>query len=210
MRNHFKSKSQTHNKIPLRYVFTVEMLAMIRERLDPAHEIRPIPWAPGYAVSAAGFVISIRKWNQDPTAIYRVLRTMRHTGGYPQVNLTVSRKSHIRTVHTLVAEAFLGPKPFPGAEVRHRDGNPENNAVANLLWSTHADNMADCEQHGTLARGERNGHAVLTAVDVQRVRALALYGVPLTVVAPIFGVCVAHATAVARGEEWRHVCPSQL
>lgn len=43
-------------------------------------------------------------------------------------------------VHRLVAEAFI-PNPDNLPEVNHIDGNRSNNAVHNLEWVSHADNM---------------------------------------------------------------------
>lgn len=45
-------------------------------------------------------------------------------------------------VHRLVASAFLGPCPG-GQEVRHLDGNPQNNAVTNLAYGTRTENILD-------------------------------------------------------------------
>lgn len=41
-----------------------------------------------------------------------------------------------RSVHVLVAKAFIGPQPFPGATVDHKDRNRSNNRVDNLRWAT--------------------------------------------------------------------------
>lgn len=68
--------------------------------------------------------------------------------GYPWVTLTKDGKQKRRSVHQLVAEAFIGPRP-PGQEVRHKDGNPANAGAANLLYGTHAENMQDKARHGT-------------------------------------------------------------
>jgi hypothetical protein len=53
----------------------------------------------------------------------------------------------VRYVHSLVAEAFIGPRPI-GLEVRHLDGDSTNNAVDNLRYGTHAENMQDRVKHG--------------------------------------------------------------
>ncbi|CAK9007035.1 Uncharacterized HNH endonuclease L247 [Durusdinium trenchii] len=45
-------------------------------------------------------------------------------------------------VHRLVARAFLGPPPSPEHEVNHKDLDRGNNAVHNLEYVTHSENVA--------------------------------------------------------------------
>jgi hypothetical protein len=47
----------------------------------------------------------------------------------------------------IVALAFIGPKPFEGAEVRHKDGFHHNNHYSNLSWGTRQQNGADVTRH---------------------------------------------------------------
>ena len=51
-------------------------------------------------------------------------------------------------VHQAVMLAFVGPCP-EGCEVRHRDSNPRNNALANLEYATRAVNAQDRVMNGT-------------------------------------------------------------
>lgn len=51
-------------------------------------------------------------------------------------------------VHTLVLEAFTGPRP-DGHEGCHNDGNPLNNRADNLRWDTASANQRDRLTHGT-------------------------------------------------------------
>lgn len=51
-------------------------------------------------------------------------------------------------VHHLVAEAFLGPRP-EGHQVRHLDGDPDNNRADNLAYGTRSENTRDMVRHGT-------------------------------------------------------------
>lgn len=72
--------------------------------------------------------------------------------------------------HHLVAQAFLPPKPGPGYEIAHNDGNHRNNHYTNLRWATHAENMADMVTHGRSQRGERNKWAKITNRQAAEIR----------------------------------------
>lgn len=52
------------------------------------------------------------------------------------------------TVHSLVALAYIGPKP-DGYVICHNDGNPLNNNADNLRYGTYTDNQYDRVKHGT-------------------------------------------------------------
>ncbi|WP_211339176.1 NUMOD4 motif-containing HNH endonuclease [Salana multivorans] len=84
----------------------------------------------------------------------RVLRPSIAKGGYPMVSLYRDRGRSTRTVHRLVLLAFVGPEP-EGAEACHRDGNPTNNALPNLYWGTHSENMHDAVRHGRNRQARR-------------------------------------------------------
>ena len=76
---------------------------------------------------------------------------------YPCVMLRHSGQRKRVAVHRLVAINFLSLPPFPGAEVRHLDGNHLNPLASNLAWGSRKDNAADRDRHGTTARGDRHG-----------------------------------------------------
>lgn len=107
-----------------------------------AEEWRPIAWAPSYAVSDRGRVMSFR--GQQP----RVLCPSRNQWGYLFVGLTRPDGTRwTRSVHRLVADAFLGPCP-PGMETCHNDGDKTNNAPSNLRFDTKSQNALDRVRHG--------------------------------------------------------------
>lgn len=68
--------------------------------------------------------------------------------GYPGVHIA----GQAVCIHTLVAEAFLGPKPKSARTVNHKDGDKTNNHFSNLEWATYAEN---------------NRHARLTKLNKQ-------------------------------------------
>lgn len=59
-----------------------------------------------------------------------------NTFGYKQVSLHKSGKQDTKTVHRLVAEAFL-PNPNNLPYINHKDEDKTNNDVSNLEWCTH-------------------------------------------------------------------------
>lgn len=66
----------------------------------------------------------------------------RRGGYYPFINLHNIENIPPRknaNVHTLVAEAFLGPRP-EGMVVHHKDGNRDNCHLSNLEYVTLAEN----------------------------------------------------------------------
>lgn len=104
-------------------------------------EWRLVPGHPRYEVSSLGRVRS----NIRPGAPL----ILKHTParGYPQVHLAGRGKAN---VHTIVALAFLGPRP-EGLEVRHLDGNAGNPQLRNLAYGTRSENQRDAVAHGAHA-----------------------------------------------------------
>ena len=88
-------------------------------------------WA-GYAVSDRGRVRSARG----------LLAQHADGNGYLTVTLSDGKRRRTARVHVLVAVTFLGPRPFPGAQVRHLRRQWDNRAAV-LAWGTQAENEAD-------------------------------------------------------------------
>lgn len=87
--------------------------------------------------------------------------------GYWTYSLGRTKKER---AHVLVALAFIGPKPFPNAQVAHWDGNPDNNHYSNLRWATRKENAEDSIRHRTSTFGERNPRAKYTLELVRLIR----------------------------------------
>lgn len=105
---------------------------------------RPVVGFEGrYEVSDAGRVAGLCRGG-------RVLSQFVDACGYYRLGLykTSGRRVNKR-VHTLVAEAFIGPRPRPDAVARHLDGDSLNNIPANLAWGTVSENVVDSIEHGT-------------------------------------------------------------
>lgn len=109
-------------------------------------------------------------------------RTVKHKNGRPSTTRsgkllkpgiashgykTVSINGKSRTVHSIVLEAFVGPRPSSRHECRHIDGVKTNCNLNNLSWGTYEENQRDKVKHGTSNRCR--GYK-LTSDDVIEIR----------------------------------------
>lgn len=117
-------------------------------------EWRPVPGAEGhYEVSSCGRVRSVTRTLQHPvsgTKTYAGEEKKQYisSAGYPTVGMSIGGRYRQRTVHSIVAEAFLGPRP-EGLHVRHLDGDSLNCRAENLAYGTPSENNFDLVRHGT-------------------------------------------------------------
>jgi HNH endonuclease/NUMOD4 motif len=166
---------------------------------DDAEEWRLVAACPAYSVSNRG---RVRRDAPGPrTRAGRIVRVA-PARGYLIVNLCHAGRRLCRTVHSLVAEAFLGPYPA-GMEVNHRDGDKRNADVRNLEYVTRADNRRHAYRTGLQdARGQQNGHAKLTAEQVRAIRASSALPWALAAEHGVSQGCVADVLA---RRTWRHL-----
>lgn len=98
---------------------------------------------PDYEVSDKGIIRRLTPGKR--TYKGKIKNTSISNVGYELVFFNKKDKIYSRTVHRLVAMAFL-PKPDGCDEINHKDENKLNNTVENLEWCTHKYNM----NYGTL------------------------------------------------------------
>lgn len=122
-------------------------------------------------------------------------------GGYLTYCLRHNGKQSTLPAHKLVADAFLGVKPFEGACIRHLDGNPLNNNLSNLKWGTYKENADDSTRHGTTQRGTKNPNNKLTEPQVLAIRRR-LKRETATSLAAFFGVSKQSILAIKHGKSW--------
>ena len=112
-------------------------------------EWRPIPgWEGCYEVSDDALIRSVpridRRGRRHPGGIKSQPANVR--SGYRYVGLSRNGESVIMTTHTAVMLAFVGPPN--GLDVRHLDGDKENNHLSNLAYGTPSENAFDMVRHG--------------------------------------------------------------
>ena len=165
----------------------------------------PIPGYEGsYEISSIGRVKSLARVVQGRKGRRRSMEVRvllpRYRGPYRSAVLAKDGVQKPWSIHSLVALAFIGPRPH-GLQVCHGDGNSDNNHPTNLRYDTVTANHADRRKHGTLPLGERVGPSKLTC---EQVREIALDHRTQRQVAKDYGVCKSTIGAIRRGEVWGH------
>lgn len=112
----------------------------------------PIPGYPYYQASSLGRIRSLTRWvpNRGQYVVKRgkVLKPRHNTTDRLQVTIYKDFEQGFRSVHSLVCEAFHGPRPNDRPLALHRDGNHLNNRPDNLYWGTPKENAQDALRHG--------------------------------------------------------------
>lgn len=117
--------------------------------------------------------------------------------GHCRVTLYRDGESARELVHRLVLTTFTGPPPNADSQVRHRDGNPQNNAVANLAWGDQSDNWNDRRRHG-----KHRSYAKLTECDVAAIRQMHSEGHDEDTLGAKFGVSSTQIKNIVNGLQW--------
>lgn len=126
-----------------------------------------------YQVSNFGNVRSVtRTITRSDGKVYvkqgKQLKSFVTNRGYEYVMLNdCNRKQHLKTVHRLVAQAFISnPNNLP--IVNHKDENKLNNAASNLEWCTHAYNNVynDVNKRVSEKLKGRQAHNAVPVIDV--------------------------------------------
>lgn len=127
---------------------------------------KEIPNFSNYNISDNGIVTSKRVY-----ADTHVRKQQMNNCGYCMVSLIDDKgKKHLKSVHRLVAEAFI-PNPDNKPQVNHINGNKCDNSVSNLEWCTAAENTQHAYANGLISiiEGEDHHSAKLTkqqAIDL--------------------------------------------
>ena len=141
---------------------------------------RPVVgWEGLYEVSDQGRVKSLarRYWTEGGRVPHwcnlkaRILKPGTNVHGYLFVVLSRDGEQFTRTVHRLVADAFLGLRPAD-MDTCHGPLGKLINTPGNLSYGTRQENMRDCLRDGTHQRGERGSGTKLTQEQVDSIRAL--------------------------------------
>ncbi len=167
-----------------------------------ATEFRDCPGRPGYRVDSDGRAWSCLAKGKacTLTSEWRQLHGYIGKNGYYAIRVQGSAMY----IHTLVAEAFAGPRPA-GMECRHLNGNPIDNRPENLAWGTRKENVQDMVRHGTMRLGEHAGNSVLTMEEAIIIKHLRARGLSSTKIARLIHRNKSTVLNVIQGTTWKHI-----
>lgn len=180
-------------------------------------EIREIPGYSDYRVTETGLIFSSKSGEWRPVKLF----TKGKGGDYFKVKLYMDGIITQATVHSIVALAFIGPRP-PGMVLNHIDADKQHNHHSNLEYVTYGENNSHAYRIGAKqpskrrivaaprrtpkprARllGECNPSAKLTMAKVVMIRAMHARGVDSASIARAFGVSRACVCKIKRNLSW--------
>lgn len=119
---------------------------------------------------------------------------------------TLTHKGVPVALHTLLATTFIN-NPLALPVVNHIDGDKLNNAISNLEWVTHSQNLKHAYDTGLrTAKGEKNSQAILTADKVLKIRSLYAAGSTfMREIANSFGVSLSCVSDIVNNKTWKHI-----
>ncbi len=138
------------------------------------------------------------------TPLIKKLKT-RLRRGYESLTLRLNEVRKDYSIHVLVAEHFIGPRP-DGFQVNHIDGNKINNNVTNLEYVTQSENMKHAFRLGLQCnKGENHSQSKLTELDIIKIRRMRMKGFKNNEIAARFNVCVPTISKICNFKAWSHV-----
>lgn len=144
---------------------------------DAIDEFRDIPGFIGYRINNYGRIQSSFRFGTNVrTDVWRDIKPYLAPSGYLQVTLYRHGKRCLRHIHSLVLQAFVGPRPS-SHQACHGNGIRDDNRLENLRWDTVRNNHLDKHVHGTMPMGDNHHGAKLMDRDVVAIRELLSAGV---------------------------------
>ena len=161
-----------------------------------------VGWEGRYEVSNFGRVRCIVEGNHGQYPAGRIIKSHPHQNHY--LGVMLYGPNRMRSVHSLVLEAFKGPRPT-GYVSRHLDGVRTHNTSDNLAWGTSAQNAQDAREHGTFVIGSKNGRSIIDESDVKSIRDLKNRGLTYKEIGDRFGTHFSNVWLIVKKRTWTHV-----
>ena len=126
--------------------------------------------------------------------------------GYVRINIYYHGKRYTKSIHRLVAKAFI-PNPNDLPQVDHIDGNKSNNNLSNLRWVTASENIRAAFSNGLKTQyGENNPANKYSEKEIINASLLLQSGnYTCREVSDITGLTFETIGHISRKERWKNV-----
>lgn len=126
--------------------------------------------------------------------------------GYLKLNINVDNKKYTKTVHRLVAIAFI-PNPENKPQVNHINGIKTDNRVENLEWATAKENTVHAYSNGLIhiKCGSEHHNSKYTDKQIHLVCKLLENKIPLKLISYISKMNRGHIINIKNGSIWTHI-----
>lgn len=143
--------------------------------MEPKIVLKPIPIAPNddYMAGSDGKIYSRTKYKgfgRKELVDWYPLLGHKTPKGYLTISMSHENRKVTKSVHRLVCMAFHGMPELQSMEVRHLNGDPDDNRPENLCWGTAVENWQDKRQHGRATLGEKHPAAKFTNEERAHIR----------------------------------------
>ncbi len=175
-------------------------MAIVPDYIFPM--VKQIPEFPGYYASLDGRIWSNKRQMWLKPGVMNNPNSK--SKGRLFVALRKNNKSFYRTVHRLILETYVGPRPS-GMECCHNNDNPADNRLENLRWDTHENNLKDRKRNG-INQGEAVWNSKLKEFEVREIIDLYKSGLfSQRKIAKLYGVSHSTVGFILIGKNWKHI-----
>jgi hypothetical protein len=160
------AKAQTHKPIYEVEPFEQRVKSIVADNSSVVEEWRSVKGYEGsYQVSNLGRIrsvdrVSVNKFGWERRLKGAILKQVVSQSGYYRVSLSCGNRIVNKTVHKLIAEAFI-ENIDNKSQVNHIDSNKLNNQINNLEWCTQSENT----QHSVMSMTFSNSKPVKCTTD---------------------------------------------
>lgn len=177
-------------------------------------EWKPLPGGEGYyEISRTGRVRRL-PWT-DSRGVLQGAMEMKVTASgppncrYHKVCIQVARKKKLFLVHRLLALAFI-PNPEGKPHINHKDGDKLNNALDNLEWCTHKENIRHAIKTGLMplpktGKGQMSPSSKLCDWQVREIKRRLAVGESAEAICTDYGVVAGTIGHIKAGATWSHI-----